>query len=180
MSKKQDILNAALKVFTELGTKAASTRTIALEANVSEALIFKHFKSKDNLIEEILKCGYRQATKLVAQHVSYKFPKEYISNLLDLPKILVLNNKDFWQMQYKITPLNSLAMMHHRHFMTSSHEMLTKAFSELGYSKPELEAEIVLMMIDALWKHIASNDLESDYIEELILRIKEKYHLLTN
>ena len=178
MSKKQDILHAALKVFTELGTKAASTRTIAVEANVSEALIFKHFKSKDKLIEEILKCGYREATKLVAQHVEYDSPQNYISNLLDLPKILVLNNKDFWQMQYKITPLNALAMMHHQHFMTSSNEMLAKAFYELGYPNPELEAEIVLVIIDALWKYIAANEFETAHINAITCLVKQKYGLL--
>ena len=174
MSKKQDILDAALKIFTAVGT-AASTKSIAIEAHVSEALIFKHFKSKDNLIEEIVKSGYREATKLVTEHLVYQTPESYISNLLDLPKILVLSNKSFWQLQYKITPLNVVAMTHHQLFMKSSHELLVRAFAELGYEEPVLEAEILLFVIDGLWKYIAVNEFDATHIDAIIRLAKVKY-----
>lgn len=179
MSKKQDILDAALKIFAEVGTYTASTKTIAIEANVSEALIFKHFKSKDNLIEEILKSGYREATKLVSGHLEYKSPEDYIANLFDLPKILVLSNKNFWQMQYKITPLNTTAMTHHQFFMNSSHELLVKAFTELNYKEPVFEAEIALFIIDGLWKYIAVNEFEANHVDALIRIAKRKYNAVS-
>ncbi|TBX70297.1 TetR/AcrR family transcriptional regulator [Flavobacterium silvisoli] len=175
MSKKQDIMDAAVKIFTESGTSAATTKSIALEAKVSEALIFKYFKSKDNLIEEIVKSGYREATKLVAKHLEYQTPESYISNLLELPKILVLSNKDFWRLQYKITPLNAMATAHHHLFMKSSQELLVKAFTELGYDEPELEAEITLFIIDGLWKYIAANELEANHIDAMVKLTQKKY-----
>ncbi|WP_292009083.1 helix-turn-helix domain-containing protein [Chryseobacterium sp.] len=178
MSKKDDILEAALKIFTELGTKAASTKSIAQEAQVSEALIFKYFKSKDNLIEEILKSGYREATRLVSTHLEYKSPTDYISNLLDLPKILVLANKYFWQMQYKIMPLNSMAVAHHQLFMKPCYDYLIKAFADLGYRKPILEAEILLLFIEGLWKHIAANEFDVEHIEAITYLTKKKYGLI--
>lgn len=177
MNKKQDILDAALKIFAEVGTAAASTKSIAVEANVSEALIFKHFKSKENLTEEIVKSGYREASKLVLEHLEYKSPEDYISNLLDLPKILVLSNKSFWQMQHKITPLNGMAMNHHQLFMKSSHELLIKAFTELGYEEPDLEAEVLLFVIDGLWKYIAVNEFDAAHIDAVIQLAKRKYNL---
>lgn len=177
MSKKQDILNAALKIFTEVGTSAASTKSIAIEANVSEALIFKHFKSKDNLIEDIVKSGYRDATKLVAKHLQYKTPEKYILDLLDLPKILVLSNKSFWQMQNKITPLNGIALMHHQLFMKPSHELLLTAFTALEYEKPIAEAEILMFIIEGLWKYIAENQFDADHIDAIILLAKKKYEI---
>ncbi|WP_419867938.1 TetR/AcrR family transcriptional regulator [Chryseobacterium sp. CT-SW4] len=179
MSKKQDILEAALKIFTEFGTTAASTKSIATEAHVSEALIFKHFKSKDNLIEEIMKTGYREATKLVSTYLEYKTPKDYISNLLDLPKILVLANKDFWQMQYKIMPLNAMAVTHHKLFMKPCNDFLVKAFAELGYKRPVLEAEILLLFIEGLWKHIAAHEFDTGHIDEIIHLTKKKYGLMS-
>lgn len=175
MSKKQDILDAAVKIFTQVGTSAASTKSIAAAARVSEALIFKHFKSKDNLTEEIVKAGYREATKLVAGHLEYQTPEKYISNLLDLPKLLVLSDKDFWQMQYKITPLNVMAMTNHRLFMKSSHELLVRAFSELGYEQPALESEILLFIIEGLWKYIAANEFDAVHIDAIIRLAKSKY-----
>lgn len=170
-------MNAALKIFTEVGTSAASTKSIALEANVSEALIFKHFKSKDNLIEEIVKLGYRDATKLVVEHLQYKTPEKYISDLLNLPKILVLSNKNFWQMQNKITPLNEMALMHHQLFMKPSHELLLTAFTALDYEKPVLEAEILMFIIEGLWKYIAGNQFDADHIDAIIVLAKKKYDI---
>ncbi len=177
MSKKQDILNSALKIFTDVGTSAASTKSIALEANVSEALIFKHFKSKDNLIDEIIKTGYREATKLVAKHLQYNTPQEYLSDLLDLPKILVLSSPSFWQMQNKMTPLNAQAMMHHQLFMKPSHDLLLKAFTALEYEEPVYEAEIFMFLIEGLWRSIAGNRFDPSHNDSVIALAKKKYAL---
>lgn len=177
MSKRDDILKAALRVFTALGTTAASTKAIAAEANVSEALIFKHFKNKDNLIHEILKAGYRQASNLVVIHLENKSPDHYISNLLDLPKILVLADKDFWKMQYKITPINQAAVSFHQSFMEPCTRSLIQAFKDLGYNNPILEAEILLLFIEGLWKHIAANEFDKNHIDAIIKLTKKKYAL---
>lgn len=175
MARKQDILDAALTIFTEVGTWAGSTKSIALAANVSEALIFKHFKSKDNLTEHIVKSGYREATKLASEHLKYLSPENYISNLLDLPKILVYSDRKFWKMQYKILPLNAMALMHHQLFVKSSHELLVMAFTELGHEDAELEAEILLFIIEGLWKTIALNDFDVTKTDQIIKIAKKKY-----
>ena len=47
MTKKELILKKSLELFSSKGFKATSTRSIADAAEVSEGLIFKHFKSKN-------------------------------------------------------------------------------------------------------------------------------------
>jgi len=47
--RRAAIIRAALKVFSEEGFHGATTRALAKEAGVSEALIFRHFPSKDEL-----------------------------------------------------------------------------------------------------------------------------------
>ena len=55
MSNKRDhIIAAALDLFSEKGYAATSTARIAQEAGVSEGLIFRHFKNKRGLVEELL------------------------------------------------------------------------------------------------------------------------------
>lgn len=49
----QTIMDAAINLFASQGYNATSTSHIAKEANVSEAIIFKYFKSKENLLKEI-------------------------------------------------------------------------------------------------------------------------------
>jgi AcrR family transcriptional regulator len=48
------ILDAALKIFSIKGYSGATTREIAHEANVNEVTIFRKFKSKENLLKEVL------------------------------------------------------------------------------------------------------------------------------
>ncbi len=51
------ILEAALKVFSEVGYDAASIHTIAANANVNSALIIRYFGSKSGLLQAILFMG---------------------------------------------------------------------------------------------------------------------------
>jgi AcrR family transcriptional regulator len=51
---EQRILDAALRVFASEGYTGATTRKIADEANVAEVTLFRKFKSKENLLKEVL------------------------------------------------------------------------------------------------------------------------------
>lgn len=48
------ILDAALKIFSIDGYSGSTTKKIAEEANVAEVTLFRKFKSKDNLLLEVL------------------------------------------------------------------------------------------------------------------------------
>ena len=49
MEAREQLLQAALKVYAESGTRGATTRRIAQEAGVNEVTLFRHFGSKDAL-----------------------------------------------------------------------------------------------------------------------------------
>src|SRR5579862_464998 len=51
---RQRILNAAVTLFAEKGFNGTTTRTIARAANVNEALIFRHFPTKQDLYVAII------------------------------------------------------------------------------------------------------------------------------
>ena len=50
--KKEKILEAAIKVFSEKGYDQATMDEIAMEANVSKGLLFFYYENKENLIIE--------------------------------------------------------------------------------------------------------------------------------
>jgi AcrR family transcriptional regulator len=54
MDVREALLKAAIKVFAETGSRGATTRRIAQEANVNEVTLFRHFKSKDDLLRAAL------------------------------------------------------------------------------------------------------------------------------
>ena len=54
MDVREALLKAAIKVFAEAGSRGATTRRIAQEAGVNEVTLFRHFQSKDDLIQAAL------------------------------------------------------------------------------------------------------------------------------
>ncbi len=54
MSIREQILEAAVRVYAEVGYRGATTRRIATEAGVNEITLFRHFGSKDALMREAI------------------------------------------------------------------------------------------------------------------------------
>jgi AcrR family transcriptional regulator len=64
MSVRDQLLDAAVRVYAESGYRGATTRRIATAAGVNEITLFRHFGSKDALIQEAIS---RAATSRVSQ-----------------------------------------------------------------------------------------------------------------
>ena len=65
MNVRDQLLEAAVRVFAEAGYRGATTRRIAFEAGVNEITLFRQFGSKDTLIREaIARCRRASATSL--------------------------------------------------------------------------------------------------------------------
>jgi AcrR family transcriptional regulator len=56
---RQRIIEGALRLFAEKGVDAASIRDIAASAAITEPAIYRHFKSKEDLVWEIFWSGYK-------------------------------------------------------------------------------------------------------------------------
>ena len=52
--RRDQILHVAIKLFSQFGFRGTTTKKIAEEAGVSEAMVFRHFASKDELYGAIL------------------------------------------------------------------------------------------------------------------------------
>jgi AcrR family transcriptional regulator len=63
MDVRQALLQAAIKVFAETGWRGATTRRIAQEADVNEVTLFRHFRSKDDLLRTSLEFFAAQAVR---------------------------------------------------------------------------------------------------------------------
>lgn len=61
MDARDRILAATLEVFAEHGTRGATTRRIAEAAGVNEVTLFRHFGSKEKLLQEALVCVSERA-----------------------------------------------------------------------------------------------------------------------
>ncbi len=63
----QRLARAALELFTTQGYHVTTTPEIAKKAGVAEGTIYRHFQSKQQLLNELYRGGARWATKLVKE-----------------------------------------------------------------------------------------------------------------
>jgi AcrR family transcriptional regulator len=61
--RRQEILLAAMELFAKKGFRGTTTRDLATEADVNEAIIFRHFNNKEELYTAILEHKVGEAEK---------------------------------------------------------------------------------------------------------------------
>lgn len=172
-TKKDIILETAMNLFAENGYNATPTSLIARKAGVSEGLIFKHYTNKENLLDMVVKAGYRRVMETSKGLVMEDDPKKLIANVLTMPLILVEEDRAFWRMQFKLAN-EEIAQKHHTRYSHSIIKKLVAAFSELGYQEPELEAEYLLLTVEGLWRLFSIDEDKAKFVKLLNL-IKSKY-----
>src|SRR4030095_4216480 len=59
--RRRQLIKVAVKFFSDLGLQGASTRSIAEAAGVTEAIIYRHFSTKEQLYSAILDYKLRQS-----------------------------------------------------------------------------------------------------------------------
>jgi AcrR family transcriptional regulator len=94
--KQAKILEAAIEMFAEKGYAATSTSEIAKRAGVAEGTIFRHYKTKKDLLLAIVT---PTVTKVVAPFLAKEFVKEVFENQYksyeDFIRTLMKNRYDF-------------------------------------------------------------------------------------
>src|SRR5690606_35920898 len=175
-SRKEKIMREALLLFAEKGYIDTSTKVIAQRAGVSEALIFKHFGNKDALLFHLIKLGYRRVLQHHRGMMIYRDAKSFLRRMVNLPKEMVSEEPPFWKLQERLSH-HEFSRQQHELFMKPVYPVIKRAFTELGYSDPELETQLLLMVIETLWKKEANGELSrSAEVAELLA---VKYGLAT-
>lgn len=173
-SRKEKIIREAQELFAQKGYVDTSTKEIAQQAGVSEALIFKHFGNKDNLLSFIIKSGYRRVLMRHRGMMTYRDGKTFLRNMINLPRELVHEDMLFWKMQERLSH-HDFSKQQHELFMKPVSPIISRAFAELGYENPESETQLLLLIIEALWKKKATGDLQN--IEDITRVLEKRYGL---
>jgi AcrR family transcriptional regulator len=105
----QRLLDAAARVFAEHGLAGATTRTIAEAAGVNEVTLFRHFGSKDRLLEAVVGRTFPTAADEAAVAP--------VPNTKDLRADLLARGREFERLLKQNLPLvrTLIGEIHHRH-----------------------------------------------------------------
>ena len=172
ITRRQHIADVALQLFGEKGFDTTSTQQIARTAGVSEALIFKHFGSKDQLLDFVIKSGYQRIIEHNRGGLTEQDALVFIHNIIDLPYKMVVEEPAFWKLQYRLAD-HATARQQHERFMRPVPGLLHQAFERLSYAEPQQETELLLVLVEALWK-IEANKTD-ERVRGMLDFIKRKY-----
>lgn len=96
---EQKILNAALKIFSKKGYEGAKTAVIAEEAGFSEKTLFRKFKTKENLFNEVISTNDKKLKEdfevSVLLDMEFENSREFLDLLIKNLAKLVENHIDY-------------------------------------------------------------------------------------
>ncbi len=166
--KKEKILDSALRLFASEGYQGTSTARLARDADVSEGLIFRHFGSKEGLLNAIIEMGTNRAMQYFAPCIIETDPKKVIKNTLELPFKVSNEDREFWKLQMAI---KVQARNYPDKTMEPLIQSLTNAFMELKYKDPKGEAKLLLLLMEGIsMSIIKGNLLNEDKFRKFLLK----------
>jgi len=146
-TKKERILEAALELFAKQGFAATSTNAIAKQAEVSEGLLFKHFGSKQGLLDALLQEGEERVAVLVLPIITEENPLEVLRQYIELPFNMPEETYNFWRLIFQ---LKWNIDYDHKKKKKPLHTKLLGVFTDLGKDNPEQEAELLMQLVDSV------------------------------
>ncbi len=156
MKRRERILQVALELFANDGYNATSTSKIAEQAEVSEGLIFRHFGSKNGLLEALGALADEKISVMIEPILDQQKAKQVIEMALNLPFEVDQSQYDFWRLQFKLKwePSYEKPAILERLL-----EKFIWAFEELNAPTPKLEAELLYQLIDTVAIGLLRNEI---------------------
>ena len=95
MDAREQLLEAALRVYSTAGTRGATTRRIAREAGVNEVTLFRHFGSKEALLRDAVQLTYDRS-------ILRRLPREPLNPALELTEWCRLHHEFLIRMRSRL------------------------------------------------------------------------------
>lgn len=96
--RKAELTEAAMELFANNGFAGTSISSIAKKAGVSKGLVYNYFKSKEELVKEIVMAGIKAIVKEMDFDFTQKITREKMIELLDKNLNLIQQNGDYWKL----------------------------------------------------------------------------------
>jgi AcrR family transcriptional regulator len=152
-NSKPLIIETALKLFANVGYDKTSISHIAKAAGISQGLMYNYFRSKEELLKEVIGQGFSQIRETM-QFYFEDYPADQVVRLhIEATFKLVEQNKNFWRLFHSVRLQNDVLrqMEGERKKITRYiYYTLYKHFEKMGFENPAYEATILFGTIDGL------------------------------
>jgi AcrR family transcriptional regulator len=159
-SKRDELINTALRLFCRHGYRATGIDTILAEAGVAKMTLYHHFKSKDELIVAVLKKRDTEWRAWFVQRVEElgKTPRERLGALFDVLEEW-FGRRDYHGCSFGQAATEFREPKHAVHKMAIEHKQrlldyLTGLARQAGARDPDLLARQLGLLIEGAVIHM--------------------------
>jgi len=174
---RQAIMRSALELFTQRGYHGTSVSMIAERAGVSTGLMYNYFKSKIELLEEIVREGINVIEISVERIEEIRDPREKIAASVEMAFDIAEEDMHFWTLYFSTIMQPDIpegVKNIFSNFIQNMFDWLESVCGQLGYANPRIEARILGAILDGVFLHHCF--VGEDYpIEELKNEIIKRY-----
>ncbi|MFD3157994.1 TetR/AcrR family transcriptional regulator [Haloimpatiens sp. FM7330] len=181
-NRENEILEAAIKIFSEKGYNAARTSQIAKEAGVAEGTIFRYFKSKEELLNKVMiRLTKILGNKLITHRInkiikdnSEKGEREILKEILKDRIELIENHQDIFQIVLTEIQYNSeLRDAFVNNIVMKGKDVISK-FLEQGILNESFRKVDVAIVIRSFIGMVGMYVIQNRFLPEIIKMDKEK------
>lgn len=153
MDRQERILKAAEQLFGKKGFDGVAVVEIARKANTSKSLVFHHFKTKQCLIEAIVKSKLLQIENVLEKILKdeNKNPEDKIKSFVDTYLLLIEKNLNFYRILIRETlnqrkPVSGLIVEHNLKLINEVSDVINEGIS-LNIFKSEIDPHLTAFTI---------------------------------
>ena len=151
------ILVSALELFAKKGYSNTSISEIAKSANISKGLAYNYFKSKEMLMQEVIKILFAEIGAMFVVIEEIKDPFEKIHKIIDLTFEWIEKREEFWRLYSSVlmqAETKSIVENVAGNFIEDYFKETEKIFRKMKIKNPSSEAKIFGAILDGMSFHI--------------------------
>jgi len=153
LEKKQLILDASLELFANKGYHTTSISKIATSAGISKGLIYNYFKSKEEILSELINRGFNEIIKNFDTNKDGTLETYELKLYIETTFKQLKENTEFWKLYFRVS-MQAEVMPLVKEKMAEIIEplmaMLFSFFETQGYEDPMTEAILFGALLDGI------------------------------
>ncbi|MGE5398197.1 MAG: TetR/AcrR family transcriptional regulator [Chitinophagales bacterium] len=162
---RQNILDAALKMFKAQGVDNTTMEQIALEADIAKGTLYNYFPVKEAIIDEIMKRSFREKHPGRIEDLK-QLPDTRSRMVLVFTQLIegIKDNKEFYE-KYTVYRMQKMASLHQDDSVKSGLHFLESAIIELGQKSGEIRTDYPKHIVRDLFEFAFVESVKQFYME---------------
>jgi AcrR family transcriptional regulator len=154
--RKMQIKEVALEIIFEEGYQNTSISKIAKRAGISKGLMYNYYKSKEEMIREIIIDGFEKFMEILDPDHDGVLTRDEAKYFIDEMFNILKSNLKYWRLYFSVMLQPKVMLLVRDKFMEMMgpiFEMLISYFTRKGTEDPITDSRIIVAMIDGICFH---------------------------